>query len=114
MPGDDHATFVADAGAICAKANEKEVGLGAERPGWIYGDQFTDADLLEQFNDAGRVALEELNQLTSPAEDRESTVTMLDAIARMVDALDSRIAVLRDGREKPELCRHTCPTTRTS
>jgi hypothetical protein len=66
MPGGDHATFVADADAICAKANEKEVGLGAEGPGWIYGDQFTDADFLEEFNDAGRVALHELKQLSPP------------------------------------------------
>jgi hypothetical protein len=100
MPGGDHATFVAEADAICAKANEKEVGLGAEGPGWIYGDQFTDADLLEEFNDAGRAALDELKQLTPPSEDRESTATMLDAIARMVEALDSRIAVLRDRREE--------------
>ena len=94
------ATFVAEADAICAKANEQEVDLGAEGSGWMYGEQFDDAAFLEHFTDVGRVARRELAQLTPPAEDRESMATMLDSIARMVKALDSRVAVLRDGREE--------------
>ena len=98
--GGARATFVAEADAICAKANAKEVDLGAEGSGWIYGEQFDDAAFLEHFNDAGRVARRELAQLTPPAEDRESMATMLDSIARIVKALDSRIAGLRDGRDE--------------
>lgn len=95
-----HAKFVAQADAICAEANKKEADLGAQGPGWMFGDQFNDIEFLAPFNDAGRVALRELEQLMPRAEERESMATMLDSIARMVRALDSRIAVLRDGREE--------------
>lgn len=99
------AKFVAQADAICAEANRKEADLGAEGPGWMFGYQFDDIEFLEPFNDAGRVALRELEQLTPPAEDREPMATMLDAIERMVKALDSRIAVLRDGRDESRAVR---------
>ena len=97
--------FVAKADAICAKANEKEARLGAEGPGWIYGGQFNDVDFLERLTDAGRGALRELEKLTPPADNRESMTTMLDAIGRMVKALDSRISVLRAGREESSAVR---------
>lgn len=100
VPDAGPARYVAEADAICAEANRKEADLGAEGPGWMFGDQFNDLEFLEPFNDAGRAALRELKKLTPAADDRESAATMVDSIARMVKALDSRIAVLRDGREE--------------
>jgi hypothetical protein len=65
---DAHAAFVAAADAICGTANEKEAALGAEGPGWMFGEQFDDLQFLEAFNDAGRVALGDLEKLDPPAE----------------------------------------------
>ena len=41
---DAHAAFVAEADAICKTANDKEAALGAEGSGWLFGEQFDDAE----------------------------------------------------------------------
>lgn len=95
---DAHAALVAEADAICETANEKEAALGAEGPGWMFGEQFDDVDFLGAFNDAGRVALGELRKLDPPAEDRARMKALTDALGRMVAALDSRLEILRAGK----------------
>lgn len=93
-----HAAFVADADAICKTANEKEAALGAEGPGWMFGEQFDDREFLESFTAAGRVALGDLRKLDPPAEDGARMTAMTDGLGRMVAALDSRLDLLRAGK----------------
>jgi hypothetical protein len=95
---DPHAAFVAEADAICKTANDKEAALGAEGPGWMFTEQFDDAEFLAAFNNAGRVALADLRKLDPPAEDRARMRVMTDALGRMVAALDSRLEILRAGK----------------
>jgi hypothetical protein len=101
-PADAHAAFVAAADAICRTANEKEAALGAEGVGWIYSEQYDDVEFLGAFNEAGRVALGDLQKLDPPPEDRARTVSLTDALGRMVAALDSRLEVLRSGRNESD------------
>jgi hypothetical protein len=102
---DAHAAFVAEADAICKTANEKEAALGAEGPGWMYSEQYDDAEFLEAFNDGGRVALGDLRKLDPPAEDRARMRAMTDALGRMVAALDARLEVLRAGNNENDAVR---------
>ena len=95
---DAHAAFVADADAICKTANDKEAALGAEGPGFMFGEQFDDVEFLEAFTDAGRVALGDLKKLHPPAEDGARMTSLTDGLGRMVAALDSRLAILRAGK----------------
>jgi hypothetical protein len=91
--------FVAKADAICASANKKEAALGAPGPGWMYREQFDDADFLARFNAVGRAALRQLKALTPPQENRKAVGAALDSIARMVRALDARTVAVRAGRQ---------------
>ena len=91
--------YVKQADAICKAANEKEAALGAEGVGWIYEKQFDDVDFLTDFVAVGREALGDLTTLTPPPESKEQAAAVVDAIQRMVKALDSRIAALRAGKK---------------
>jgi hypothetical protein len=102
---DAHAALVAEADAICKTANDKEAALGAEGSGWMFGEQFDDAEFLEAFNDAGRVALGDLKKLDPPAEDQARMKVMTDALGRMVAALDSRLEILRAGKGQNDAVR---------
>jgi hypothetical protein len=102
---DTHAAFVAEADAICKTANDMEAALGAEGSGWLFGEQFDDAEFLGAFNDAGRVALGDLKKLDPPAEDQARVKAMTDALGRMVAALDSRLEILRAGKGKNDAVR---------
>ena len=102
---DAHAAFVAEADAICKQANDKEAALGAEGPGWMFSEQYDDAEFLAAFNDAGRLALGDLKKLDPPAEDRARMKAMTDALGRMVAALDSRLEVLRAGKNESDAVR---------
>ena len=100
QPADAHAAFVAAADAICRTANDKEAALGAEGAGWMFGEQYDDIEFLAAFNEARRVALGDLRKLDPPPEDRARMAAMIDGLARMVAALDSRLEVPRAGRRE--------------
>ena len=93
-----HQAFVSEAVAICVDANAKEVELGAQGPGWVYGEQFDDPEYLADFIAVGRAALRELRALTPPEADAEPMQEVTDSVAMMVRALDGRLAALRAGR----------------
>ena len=106
-----HQQFLADADAICADANKKEVALGAQGPGWMYREQFDDPKFLADFNAIGRAALLKLKALTPPETDGKSMEGVIDSITRMVRALDGRITALRAG-QKDNSAAHTRPYER--
>ena len=87
--------YVAEADAICERANKEEAAAGAPGPGWIYMEEFDDVEFLEKFNDAGREAVRRLRVLEPPPAQRRRATVMVGAIARMVRSLDGRIADLR-------------------
>lgn len=89
--------YVAEADAICAKANEKETALDPGGLGWHYGPKFGDAEFLSEFNDPGRAALRRLRALAPPDEDAGTADEVLASIKRMGDAVDEQIAALRGG-----------------
>ena len=89
--------YVIEADAICAEANKKEAAAGAPGPGWIYMPEFDDVAFLKRFNAVGHEALRKLRELQPPAGQRRQAAAMLDSIARMVRALDGRIADLKTG-----------------
>ena len=88
-------SYAAKADAICAVANKQEVAAGAPGPGWIYRPEFDDVHFLKRFNAAGREAVRKLGALKPPAAEKQSAAAMVGAIAKMVHALDGRIADLR-------------------
>jgi hypothetical protein len=88
-------SYAAKADAICAAANKKEAAAGAPGPGWIYRPEFDDVHFLNRFNAAGREALRKLKALKPPATQRHSAAAMVAAIAKMVHALDGRMADLQ-------------------
>lgn len=88
-------SYAAKADAICAVANKKEAAAGAPGPGWIYRPEFDDVHFLKRFNAAGREALRKLRALKPPATQRHSAAVMVAAIAKMVHALDGRMADLQ-------------------
>ena len=88
------ASYAAKADAICAEAHKREAAVGAQGPGWIYRPEFDDVHFLKSFNVAGREAVRELSALKAPAAERTSAAAMVGAIAKMVHALDGRIADL--------------------
>jgi hypothetical protein len=88
-------SYAAKADAICAVANKKEAAAGAPGPGWIYRPEFDDVHFLKRFNAAGREALRKLRALKRPATQRHSAAVMVAAIAKMVHALDGRMADLQ-------------------
>ena len=90
--------FVAEAEAICARANEQEAALGAPGVGWINSEYVEDLDFLEDFNAIGRSALRELRKLAAPDQHRERFATVLESIARMARGIDKQIGGLRTGR----------------
>jgi len=88
-------SYAAKADAICAVANKKEAAAGAPGPGWIYRPEFDDVHFLKRFNAAGREALRKLRALKPPATQRHSAAAMVAAIAKMVHAMDGRMADLQ-------------------
>jgi hypothetical protein len=66
----------------------------------MYSDEYDDAEFLEAFNDAGRVALADLRKLEPPAEDQARMKAMTDGLGRMVAALDARLEILRAGESE--------------
>jgi hypothetical protein len=94
----EHRAFIVAADAICRKANEKEEALGAEGAGWIYTEQFDDAEFLADFNAIGAAALRDLRKLAPAGQDEEMAATALEAVDRMVTALDNRVSDLRPGK----------------
>ena len=91
--------YVAQADAICREANEAEAALGADGIGWIYTEQFDDAEFLADFKAIGESALRDLRKLTPPPGDEALATAALDSIDRMVAALDERVANLRAGKD---------------
>ena len=89
--------YVAQADAICAKANKQETALDPGGLGWHYGPKFGDAEFLSEFNDAARAALRRLKALAPPEEDAGTADDALAAIKRQIDAMDEQIAALRAG-----------------
>lgn len=87
--------YIAEADAICAKANEKETALDPGGLGWHYGPRFGDAEFLAEFNDLGRAALRRLRALGPPEEDGATAAEVIAAIERQIDAFDDQIAALR-------------------
>jgi hypothetical protein len=88
-------SYAAKADAICAVANKKEAAAGAPGPGWIYRSEFDDVHFLKRFNAVGREAVRKLRALKPPATQRHSAAAMVAAIAKMVHALDGRMADLQ-------------------
>jgi hypothetical protein len=89
--------FAAKADAICAVANKKEAAAGAPGPGWFYGPAFNEVGFLKKFSAPGQEALRKLRALKPPAAERASAAAMVTAIAKMVHAIDGRVADLQAG-----------------
>ena len=64
----------------------------------MYHAEFDDPGYLTRFNAAGREALRSPRSLRPPAAERRRVEETIDAMTRMVGALDGRIADLRSDR----------------
>ena len=94
--------YIAEADAICAKANKRETALDPGGLGWHYGPKFGDAEFLSDFNEPGRAALRRLRALVPPEEDTRAAREVLAAIKRLSEAMDEQIAALRAGDRSGE------------
>lgn len=91
-------SYVAQADAICAKANKSEAAVGSHGLALTDMPDFNDADYLKRFTAPGHVAVRKLRALDPPAAQRDSAAKMLGAMQRMEAALDGRIVDLKAGK----------------
>lgn len=99
QPSRAEAGYVAQADAICKRANEEEAALVVEDDAsWILDEQFDDPEFLETFTAVGARAVERLRDLEPPAEDREQAAAMMAALDRMTEALQDRAREVSRGR----------------
>jgi len=88
--------FIAQADAICQKADKEQAAVGGRgAKGGIYGPNFSDVAFLSRYNAATRDALERLRALDAPEEDQKAVDDVLSAVKGSVAAVDKRIAAIR-------------------
>jgi hypothetical protein len=88
--------FVAEADAICQKAEAKQdAAAGGQGAKGIYGPNFSDEEFLGEYNAAKEDALKQLKQLEVPEAEKSSFEDLLAGIEESIAAVEKRIASLK-------------------
>lgn len=90
--------WVTKADVICADANEEEAAQAPPPPGSRDPKQL-DLGFVVPFNEAGRDALEQLEALPAPEQDRAAVERFLASMETVIETMDKRIAALRAKNE---------------
>jgi hypothetical protein len=86
--------FIAQADAICEKADKEQTAVPGKQSQGIYGN-FSDTAYLSQYNGVTRDALKRLRALEAPEGDQKAVNDVLSALDQSVEAVDRRIAALK-------------------
>ena len=84
--------FIAQADAICQKADKEQAAAGKSP---AYGDNFSDPAFLSSYNAATKDALKRLKALDAPESERKAFSEVLSAVERSVAAIERQLAALR-------------------
>ena len=89
--------YIAEADAICLKADKRQAAVEKGIKGGIYGSAFSDEKFLSRYNAVTQDALKQLSALEAPEGEQKAVDDVLAAVESSVAAVDKRISALRSG-----------------